>query len=112
MARRDKWKYNYYHKMEDELFDLENDPQEKNNIINNPYASETAQNLLNEIMQDWNPEEILSHIEKLSTQNNYLFKYLKATKPYDNDIYRGKLENNWLADQEFAAENSDALGGY
>lgn len=52
MARTKKWKYNYYPKGYEELYDLENDPDELSNLADNPEFSE-AKYEMKERMIDW-----------------------------------------------------------
>ena len=48
MIRKNKWKYIYYEGFEPELFDLENDPEEINNLSKDPKFF----NILNELNRD------------------------------------------------------------
>ena len=52
MARTKKWKYNYYPKGYEELYDLENDPDELNNLADNADYSQ-AKLEMKERMMDW-----------------------------------------------------------
>ena len=52
MCRMDKWKYVYRLYENDELYDLENDPQELNNLIMHSEYQEIIKNMKLKIL-DW-----------------------------------------------------------
>ena len=55
--RRGKYKLTYTHGYEPELFDLSKDPNEWNNLANDPDNKSIKDELVNEILKDWNPVE-------------------------------------------------------
>ncbi len=52
MVRTKKWKYNYYPKGYQELFDMENDPGENNNLSADPDYKKVVDEMKNRIL-DW-----------------------------------------------------------
>ena len=58
MIRKDRWKYIHYEGFDPELFDLENDPEEENNLSNNPKFSRILNQLKTELFKICNPKEV------------------------------------------------------
>ena len=57
MIRKGQWKLIYYVGFEDELFDLENDPEELNNLATDPTCAEVLNELHGELRKICNPDE-------------------------------------------------------
>jgi choline-sulfatase len=58
MARRGRYKYNYIHGNDDQLFDLETDPGEWNNLASDSAHKETAGQLRAGILQRFDPDRM------------------------------------------------------
>ena len=58
MIRKDQWKYIHYEGFDPELFDLESDPEEENNLSNNPKFSDILNQLKTELFKICNPKEV------------------------------------------------------
>jgi hypothetical protein len=58
MARQDRFKYNYIHGAQDQLYDLALDPGEGHNLIGCPAYGEVAQVLQNAILERFDPERM------------------------------------------------------
>ena len=58
MIRKDQWKYIHYEGFDPELFDIENDPEEENNLSNNPKFSDILTKLNIELLKICDPKEI------------------------------------------------------
>lgn len=58
MVRQDRYKYNYIHGYDDQLFDLEADPGEWNNLVDDPAHRQTAAALRRLILDRFDPEAI------------------------------------------------------
>ena len=70
MIRRGQWKLNYYHGHDrPQLFNLETDPGEWNDLANNTAYSMIRDELLAEVKADWSGETVLNTLE--TTQNDY-----------------------------------------
>ncbi|TVQ22728.1 MAG: DUF4976 domain-containing protein [Spirochaetaceae bacterium] len=53
MIRTEKWKYIYTHQRSDQLYDVENDPDEMNNLAAEPAYGETVRELRTAALDDW-----------------------------------------------------------
>ena len=70
MIRRGQWKLNYYHGHDrPQLFNLETDPGEWNDLANNTAYSIIRDELLAEVRADWSGKTVLNTLE--TTQNDY-----------------------------------------
>lgn len=58
MIRKGDWKYIYFTGYEDLLYELREDPGEKNNLINNPENKDIIMDLRNELFKLVDPDEI------------------------------------------------------
>jgi len=58
MTRHGRYKYNYIHDYDDQLFDLNADPGEWNNLVNDPAHQETATRLRGLTLDRFNPERM------------------------------------------------------
>lgn len=96
MIRSGNWKYNYYHGSPHQLFDLEADPDEMNNQIDNPDCQEIATNLKAKILTNWDPEEIAETIRKRKPRKAILKTWAENVKPIDTYKYETRAVDNWL----------------
>jgi len=58
MVRHRNFKLNYYHNQGMELFDLDADPGEMNDLSDDPSHARTREELLEMLMTDWDPDEL------------------------------------------------------
>jgi choline-sulfatase len=58
MIRRGPYKYNYVHGEDVQLFDLENDPDEWNNLAGQPEYRELEEGLKARILEQFDPDKI------------------------------------------------------
>lgn len=59
MLRNNRWKYCYFHDHGEQLFDLENDPGEWNNLANDEASSEMRDGFRAEILSRFDPDDIV-----------------------------------------------------
>ena len=97
MIRSGNWKYNYYHGSPHQLFDLDSDPDEMINLIDDPECQEIAEGLKCKILNDWDPNEIDSIIRARNPEKAILKAWASHVKPADNYKYETRAEDNWLA---------------
>ena len=59
MIRLGDYKLNYYHNQPPvELFNIAEDPEELNDLAGNPDCTQVREQLLAELLKDWNPDEM------------------------------------------------------
>ena len=100
MVREGDWKLIYYHgadtngeNMPSQLFNLADDPEEINDLINDPAHAERAEHLTNLVLEDWDPEWVESKIREQSTNLEITIPWAKNTKPADT--VRWNLNPDW-----------------
>ena len=64
MVRRGRYKLNYYLGQPSELFDLEADPTEMNDLAVSPEHAALVKELTETVLTDWDPEAIDEHVRR------------------------------------------------
>ncbi len=64
MVREKKWRYAYFNGFDPQLFDLENDPKELNDLGKDPKYSETRQRLFRKLFEWISERQIRKTISK------------------------------------------------
>ena len=82
MFRSGKWKYCYYLDGSEELYDIENDPDEYINVISS--NKELAKNFKEKTIAFWKPEEYLDRLAKTPIMSKEKHFY-----PYSNQFITG-----------------------
>ncbi|MCY3958480.1 MAG: sulfatase-like hydrolase/transferase [Chloroflexi bacterium] len=73
MVRRGRYKLNYYHGEQAELFDLLADPNEFNNLALDSDHREVRDDLVGLVLKDWSPEEIDQRVRESQRRRRILF---------------------------------------
>ena len=90
MVRHGKWKLIYYHGMPLQLFNLQNDPEELNDLSANDTEHHIVTKLTDLLLSDWNPSEVNKRIWGKYHDQQILFKWAQKTDP--NDLFRWELK--------------------
>ena len=93
MVREGDWKLNYYHKMPSQLFNLADDPDELNDLIDSPEHAEIARRLTGMVLDGWDPEWVDAQIREQSANLEILVPWAKNTAPADT--VRWQLDPEW-----------------
>lgn len=96
MVRRDQWKFNYYHGMEPQLFDLSADPGEVHDLAQDPRYRTIRERLTARVLASWNPDVIAGQLAERRAESALIKTWTRKTRPADQ--YRWKLtaEMNYL----------------
>lgn len=97
MIRSGPWKFNYYHNCPHQLFNLETDPDEMNNLIDDPAHQDTVQRLKTKLLENWDPDQINEIIQAGNREKAILKSWAQSVKPADSYRFETKMEDNWLA---------------
>jgi choline-sulfatase len=82
MLRVGKWKLSFYHGYNDaELYDLEKDPNELDNLHDNPDFKEVKDKLYKAALNDWNGDSLMDEIRKNQRQRKFMIETELNTKP-------------------------------
>jgi choline-sulfatase len=97
MVRSGPWKYNYYHGMKPELFNLQDDPGELNNLSGQPHLDHVEQRLHTRVLQEWNPSRVQTCRERLRTERRLIANWVRAANPREPDpLWFSKRPENWV----------------
>jgi len=77
LIRKGRFKYVYFHDDPHQLYDIESDPHEVNNLIDDPEYAAVAARLRAEVLADWEFPEV----DKLSPSSERLYGIKKDWKP-------------------------------
>ncbi len=102
MIRRDNLKLIYTHGHPSMLFDLDRDPDELENLFAHPAHAREAESLLQELMEDWNPDSIHQSCLESQRQRRVI---QKATDGEPSWAYRVRAD-----DGERFVRNASAVG--
>ena len=93
-----RYKLVFYHHYPMQLFDLQNDPLEQNDLIGNADFAGVREELRDLVLRDWDPEKIDAEIERRKADKLLLKSWAEATQP--GDLVRWKVEEdqNYLSD--------------
>lgn len=89
MVRKGPWEYNFYQKEPPELFNLEKDPSEWHNLSHDPDYHDVCQELETQVLEGWDPEDILSRLREHQERFQYFRKWTEAVNPPDPDQWDG-----------------------
>ena len=98
MLRRGNYKLIYHHGHPEQLFDLEADPDECNDLAGQPEYQDIQNSMRERLLRDWDPDEITSRVEAHRLEHEVLAAWAKAVKPADILRWPMKPGDNWLAD--------------
>ena len=84
MVRRDNFKLNYYHGQPCQLFDLDADPRELNDLAVDPAHAETVATLEAEVLAGWDPNAIAARMEQLRSDTRILAGWGRNVQPPDS----------------------------
>jgi choline-sulfatase len=85
MVRSGPWKYNYYHGMPAELFNLENDPSETDNLAGQPEHADVERRLKGLALENWDPEWVQARIKQNRQEHPLIAKWQRTTNPPEPD---------------------------
>ena len=84
MIRRGPWKLNYYHGQPCQLFNLQDDPRERQDLAADPAHQETLAVLKTEVLEGWDPEWIAARMAALRADRSILAAWGRTVQPPDH----------------------------
>ena len=96
MVRRDEWKLNYYHDQPSQLFNLKEDPDEMHDRVNDPVCTDVVRALTEEVLAEWQPEEIVRKMAAKREDNQVLSAWARQTVPEDRVRWDLRPEMDYL----------------
>lgn len=101
MIRRDKWKLVRHHGHETvQLFDLDADPDEQNDLGSDPAFSEISGKLDAELANHWDGAKIQAMVMRANqrTEITHVHSERIPHAPEDDEVWVGDMADNWLED--------------
>lgn len=90
MVRRDEWKLIYYHGQPPQLFNLREDPDERENRATDTGCRAILRDLTASVLKEWEPELIKAKMDDLKAERALLKRWTEITSPREQ--YRWRLE--------------------
>jgi len=84
-----RYKLNYYHGFAPQLFDLSNDPDELDDLVDDPGHRAALDRLLVRVLADWNPVAVLAILAGRQRDKAILDSWAAATNP--PETYRWEM---------------------
>lgn len=98
-VRRGDWKYNYYHQLPDQLFNLTEDPGECDDRINAPDCADLACELRDLVLRDWDPQYVIDRLSRYHEETALIAHYLRAADvPEPDPIWYDEPLDNYLVE--------------
>ncbi|MCM8526692.1 MAG: sulfatase-like hydrolase/transferase, partial [Lentisphaeraceae bacterium] len=101
MVRRDQWKLNYYHGWPVQLFNLETDPMETNDLANDPQLADIKNELTKEVLEGWNPVHIRQRIVEKQELQEIITDWAYSVNPTDQFRWKLLPEMDYLEEKVF-----------
>ena len=89
MLRRGDWKLVYYHGMEPQLFNLEEDPGEINDLAADPGYRTVRNDLVFEVLEEWDPDAVALEMAEAQSDLQVMRAWTENVQP--PDTYRWSL---------------------
>ena len=96
MLRSGRWKLNYYHGYEPQLFDLAGDPAEQTDLAASPAHATIRQALLERLLADWDPEAVRRRMRARRLDKDVLGAWARHVRPESQHIWALRPEQNRL----------------
>ena len=107
MVRSGPWKYNYYHGMQPELFHLQNDPGETNNLSGQPQHQALERQLNELVLRNWDPDNVSECMERRNRELALVRDWVNATRPSEPDpLWFTDVPENWV-DSDISSPNDN-----
>jgi choline-sulfatase len=87
MVRKNQYKYIYYLDYPPQLFDLETDPDELQDLAGQPEFSELEKELHDKVLSNWDPVHIREHMAIKKQEYEIIENWARKTKPEERYIW-------------------------
>ncbi len=105
MVRSGPWKFNYYHGMQPELYNLQDDPGETTDLAGQPQLRSIAQRLRELALRDWVPERVSGYMERRNRELALIAGWVNAVAPPEPDpLWFSAPPENWVDNQIRSAD--------
>ncbi len=98
MFRSGSHKLAFYHGHRPQLFDLDDDPEERNDRADDPACAEIREALTARVLEGWHPEAIAAELDARGREKQVLAAWTRAVRPASPYQVETRGEDNWLED--------------
>ena len=84
MVRYNEWKLSYYHGMRPQLFNLAEDPDEMNDLAEDPAYSSIRDELVERVTDGWDPDEVTRKMSVAQQDQRVMTAWARNVAPPDN----------------------------
>ena len=99
MIRSGPWKAVYFEGYPMQLFNLDDDPQEVNNLVQDAKYSAVLASLTSKLLAGWRPKSIATTMEARKLRKLLLREWAARSSPADQFRWKLNTEDNWLLDR-------------
>ena len=96
MVRSGPWKLTYYDGARPQLFNLEADPGEQDDLAENSSYADIRDQLVVKVLEAWSPSDIVDQMAHRRIEKEYLGAWARMTDPAESYRWDFKMEDNWL----------------
>ena len=96
MVRSGSWKLIYTHGDPPQLFDLANDPHERDDLADDPLHASIRDRLVARVLDGWDPEQVAARIRERRLDKEILGAWARHVRPPDEYRWNLKPEHNRL----------------
>lgn len=96
MVRKDEWKLIYFLGQRCQLFNMKEDPEELNDLGDDPQYKKIQKELTQLILTDWNPDWVLQRLQGKKEELKLLRAWAKETNPLETYRWKSRGEMNYL----------------
>ena len=100
MVRRGNWKLIYYHGMEPQLFNLEEDPGEMRDLAADPGYRAVRRDLTSEVLEEWDPDAVALEMDAAEGDIQVMEKWTRNVQPPDSHRWGLRPEMSYLGPGE------------
>lgn len=96
MIRHGRWKLVYYHGYRPQLFDLEADPRELNDLAGDPRHAALRERLVQAVLRGWDPDAIARTMARRRDDKALLGAWAQGVRPDSTYMWRFTPDQNRL----------------
>lgn len=96
MLRSGRWKLNYYYGYDPQLFDLEADPAEQDDLGTSRAHATIRQGMLHRLLAAWDPEAVRRRMRARRLDKDLLGAWARHVQPESDHVWTLRPEQNWL----------------
>jgi len=96
MIRKDEWKLIFFLGHRCQLFNLQEDPEELNDLAEDPQYESVRKELTKLILTDWDPNRILQSLKRKKEELELMRAWAKKTNPLETYRWESRGEMNYL----------------